>query len=1435
MSVNFNPDEKKRLASQESSSSIQVNQTDNLDDSCFSVDAQNFEETEKSGNIDLVDFEISDELSEVEAQKNSKVLFFGNEGYTFKTNSGVEITVENPDDLGDIQVFENKETGEVFVVNANGAKITSSNENTNISIYNSKIQSINTKKGNDTINVYGSTIDNLNTGSGSDFVNIDDSSVDKVKTSKDFLWGLFGSSSNSVNINNSDIEKLETGYGNDTVVLSDSEVESLKTKGGVDSISSNNTEIAKDDLAKKDLKVEDGNYLDDFDVSKMPQVESDEVITLESGETVNVSDYISLISQQEVGFETQEEYQQYAIQAISDNLESMKEIFQAQNDSDGVIANGFDALKELSNIGISSEDVNEVIAEQEEIINNLTQAMNGESEMSFEEAYEKYTGSEFSTEKIDKYIELSNIASAVNSGCYYDKDYADKLEEATGKSVDEINQEFALCQNEVLGKSQALQNLVEDYSASQEGFADKLSSIISTSGMVCIAVGAVVSFIPGGAAIGVPLMAVGKNVALGGMLVDNAIDLVDYSTDKDGLTGDEVKNLALETGVELVSYGTGRAIGYGTNTLNSLVSSKAAEAGISKAGSYVLGQSAETLADTALSLIADYTITQGQSLITTGELMDGDDYWSSDRFLGEGQNQLMGILTGLSSAKINAYSKDIAQNDADLKSQTNDVLKTGTNSNNGKPLQMDLQKFAQKATDGNDTLTLVKNNIEMSGNNFEFSESDYNDIAKAVDYTTNRLNSSGINATTQDVLNLAQKFNYSTSSITDLISINAMNGGFGRAVILSKLIDDGLIDYDTLDSIYNGITKAGNFNLAYKDSFDDVLKSSDLSDAVETCNKLAQGITEGKISPKNSDAILNNISSLTANDIDFIKENMSSNKFYKGEDYIDTFLYFKNLKTNDGTGVLNMDELCQKIDKYGMGDTAASVDTNAILYKNIKALMDINPSSVDSSYTTMLLDLIQSGEVNASALRSLKDVSDLKSITATLFDADDPNPIASSDKWNFSPNLKSDIDKMCDTIASNKNKANLQQELLDTFIPDVANNASGIEKVNIGDAYKVDGEDGIRIKISDTESKKINISKETYYKLFPPVERYASAQQVLGDCYCIENMMLLYSIPDQRANLLEMFSEDESGNVKIKFPKNDFEVVFKNGEFSEDKQADLYSSGADGFKMLEYAYGRTLVENEIQKAVENLSGDELAKFCEFTEQNQDNTFVYQDENGKTSYMKYSDAFEEKTELITEFLNKKNSYNMFNTPYPTFTSTLLGSGGTQVTVLNKLGYNSSLYFPKSKLPSDSEIDTQIEQIKNNPNMNESVKNDAIEMLKYMKKMSPKEKEIYMSQIKEQEEQVCKIYESQGVSKEQMKTLDDNLIANLKNPDFYKENIVQFAIGAHAYGFTCETDSNGNTVYYLYNPHHQGVPIEITNLEAFFNKNDLLQFAVIAEKE
>ena len=713
MSVNFNSDDQKYIFDTTTSNAASANNTqiDIYDDNSADVSGDNgtiwseqkasensgFElnlESKKSASesyLEDLDLDDTSKWDSVEAQKNKKFLFFGNAGYTFKTSSGIEITIENPEDLGDIKIYENKETGEVVVMNANVAKIKSNGDDSVISVYNSQIDSIDTKKGDDTISIYDSTVDkidagkgsddvsiynsiikSLKTGSGSDIINIDGSSADKIKTNSGFLFGLPDGSSDTINIDNTNIDNLKTGKANDTVIASNSNINTLKTKGGKDSVSLVDTEVFEDDLGKEDLKVENGNYLADFDVSKMPKVESSEVITLQSGVTISVSDYISLIAQQEVGFETEIEYQQYAIQAMSDNLESMKQVFQAQNDSDGVMADGFSGLKELTGLGISSKDVENIIAEQEEIIAQLTLAMQGQSDLTFEEAYEKYTGTKFSTEKIDNYMRTSNIASAINSACYYDEDYADKLKEATGKTVEEINQEFALCQNEALGKSQTLQNLVDDYSASQESFADKLSALISTTGMVCIVAGAIISFIPGGAAIGVPLMTAGKWVAFGGMLADNAIDLVDYSTDTDGLTGDEVKNLALETGVELVSYGAGRAIGFGTSAINSFVSREAAKQGIGTVGSYILGQTAETVADTALSLGADYIITQGQSLITTGEMVAWDDYWSVDRFLGEGRNQLMGILTGLSSSKISAYSQSVITT-TQIKIQAGDI------------------------------------------------------------------------------------------------------------------------------------------------------------------------------------------------------------------------------------------------------------------------------------------------------------------------------------------------------------------------------------------------------------------------------------------------------------------------------------------------------------------------------------------------------------------------------------------------------------------------------------------------------------------------------------------------------------------------------------------------------------------------------------------
>lgn len=631
----------------------------------------------------------------VSADNNKALGFLWETGsQTFKTESGLEITVEKG---SDIQVFENKETGEVIVVNADGAKISSNSNDVKLKIYDSEIDEINTGKGNDNIELHNSVVneldtgkgidsisiqdsfvDDLNAGSGDDFITTSNSTLENTNTSSTFLWGVFDSSSDTVILDDTNADSIKTGKGADNIIVSNSNVTDLKSGGGDDALSIDETEVTNLSTDKKDTVVKDNNYLD-FDKSKIQSIESDVQIQMEDGTTFALTEYTNYILNQDSTFETEEEYQEYTLQTLTENLETMKNIFAQQEDADGILANGYNGLKELTGLGITDEDIKQMIAEQEAMINGLTAALNGESDMTFEEAYEFYTGTSYSKEKLDKYMEVSNVYSAVMIGCQYDEDYADKFKEATGKSVEDVTKEYALCQMETFGKSNSLQKLVDKYAQDQEGFADKLSAVVSGLGITCMVVGAALSFLfpPAGMA----LLTAGKWISLGGMFVDNAMDLVDDSTDKDGLTKEELGENALETGVEAASYLAGRFIGGGmkglklgqtsfsgafgefvnggTNGINSYVTQRLASSGFNAVGSQVLGQVSETSLDMALSLCADYGITQAQSLITTGQFMDSDDYWSVDRFLGEGKNQLMGIFTGLASTKVSLYQQSV--------------------------------------------------------------------------------------------------------------------------------------------------------------------------------------------------------------------------------------------------------------------------------------------------------------------------------------------------------------------------------------------------------------------------------------------------------------------------------------------------------------------------------------------------------------------------------------------------------------------------------------------------------------------------------------------------------------------------------------------------------------------------------------------------------
>ena len=73
--------------------------------------------------------------------------------------------------------------------------------------------------------------------------------------------------------------------------------------------------------------------------------------------------------------------------------------------------------------------------------------------------------------------------------------------------------------------------------------------------------------------------------------------------------------------------------------------------------STVIGNIAEMTTDGALSLGADYLMASAQQ----GHFVDGSEFFSWDRILGEGRNQIRGLLIGIASSKSNASTSIIEQ------------------------------------------------------------------------------------------------------------------------------------------------------------------------------------------------------------------------------------------------------------------------------------------------------------------------------------------------------------------------------------------------------------------------------------------------------------------------------------------------------------------------------------------------------------------------------------------------------------------------------------------------------------------------------------------------------------------------------------------------------------------------------------------------------
>ena len=115
-------------------------------------------------------------------------------------------------------------------------------------------------------------------------------------------------------------------------------------------------------------------------------------------------------------------------------------------------------------------------------------------------------------------------------------------------------------------------------------------------------------------------------------------NVLETSRANDFNAGDLAKQVAISAGTAAVGAGIGKFTG---NIINPYATSMT--------NSVVLGNAAEIASDMTLSLGADYLIASAQA----GEFVDKDEFFSWDRILGEGQNQIRGLLIGIASSKAN--------------------------------------------------------------------------------------------------------------------------------------------------------------------------------------------------------------------------------------------------------------------------------------------------------------------------------------------------------------------------------------------------------------------------------------------------------------------------------------------------------------------------------------------------------------------------------------------------------------------------------------------------------------------------------------------------------------------------------------------------------------------------------------------------------------
>lgn len=404
----------------------------------------------------------------VNSNHKQEPLIFDDENWTalesnkmsiYETADGTQIILNNPEEAN---VYQNEETGEIVIWGAEGVDVHGSNDGVSLTILDSTIESIDLGDGNDIVYLENSYLNSIQAGDGDDGLYFVNSSVNAINTS---------SGDDRLEILNSEVEMLNSGLGEDNVSVKNSILKFAELEKGRDILYSENSFLGSIKTGKKDDMVVvddstavliDGGKHDDTILIDNSTVKNEvtgnqgvDTISISSSQVNSLSggndkdmfldidsevttsdinkkdihsnyDYkiyeptfdlssditksrISTITDKELTPE--EEVQALTICFLVENLDSFNYQFDAQELEDGILRDGYNFVKMLMDMGIPKEEIIKSIEDQELMIAELTAALNGESEFTFEEVYEKWMGVPYDQEKMMTYFEAESVYS----------------------------------------------------------------------------------------------------------------------------------------------------------------------------------------------------------------------------------------------------------------------------------------------------------------------------------------------------------------------------------------------------------------------------------------------------------------------------------------------------------------------------------------------------------------------------------------------------------------------------------------------------------------------------------------------------------------------------------------------------------------------------------------------------------------------------------------------------------------------------------------------------------------------------------------------------------------------------------------------------------------------------------------------------------------